>query len=156
MNCFSIDYVECSPTSHYSALDVCQDIKKAPAQPAPFALLQKQDSATTSGYACEEIQSTFWIRCGVLAHTKILRSPEIERKKSVSTAQCRQWNTSTKYIHPGGTADLEIPGQTIVTGSDVGIIAIDHSKVTCTGQTVKILNSVLRDTVELMQTRIVI
>ena len=59
-------------------------------------------------------------------------------------------------MHPGGTANLEIPGQTIVTGFAVGIIAIDRNKVTCTGQTIKLLNSVMSDMVELTQTRIVI
>ena len=156
VNGFTIDYYECNPNQHYSALEVCQDNTRKPVPPATFALLQRQDSATTSGYSCEEIQSTFWLKCGVWAHTKIVRTPEIERKRPVSTAQCRQWITSAKYMHPGDTANLIIPGQTIVTGSDVGIIAIDHNKVTCTGQTIKLLNSVMSDTVELTQTRIVI
>ena len=153
---FTIDHYECSPNQHYSALEVCQDTTRKPVPPVTFALLQRQDSATTSGYSCEEIQSTFWLKCGVWAHTKLVRTPEIERKKPVSTIQCRQWLASGKYIHPGGTANLDIPGQTIVTGSDIGIIAIDRNKVTCTGQTIKLLNSVLSDTVELTQTRIVI
>ena len=133
---------------------VCQAEVTPKAQPQVHTLLQQQDEKYTSGFACTEIQSVFFLMCGVWAHTKLIKVPEIERVKPVSTQTCRQWVSSAKYQGPSGTVSLAIPGETIISGDDVGIVSIDHQKAVCQGQQIKMKGNILSDVVEMSQTRI--
>ena len=153
---FTLNYFECNAISHYSAEELCRPsvVEETPAE--TYTLLQRQDQEEAKGFACAEIQSTFFIECGVWAHSKIMKTPEIERKIPVSSQTCRQWVSSGKYTHPSGTSTIAIPGETIVTGAEVGAITLDNGKLSCKGQTAKIGNSVVDDTIELVQTRVIV
>ena len=153
---FTIDYFQCNEVSHYSAEEVCRASAIDEPPKEAYTLLQHQDEEQATGFACTEIQSIFFIECGVWAHSKFLKTPQIERKVPVSTQTCRQWITSQKYSHPSGTDSIIVPGETIVQGAEIGVIAMNNGKLICKGQTTKIGNEVIDDTIELIQTRIII
>ena len=153
---FTIYYYHCNELSHYSAEQICRPsvVENPPLE--TYTLLQRQDQEEATGFACAEVQSTFYLECGVWAHSKIMKTPEIERKVAVSAQTCRQWISSRKYTHPSGTSNIVVPGETIVSGAEIGTINLTNGKLICKGQTAKVGNDVVDDTIELMQTRVII
>ena len=153
---FTINFYACNEVSHYSAENICRPKAKQKVPEETYTLLQRQDEEVTSGFACAEIQSTFYLECGVWSHSKLMKTPQIERKVAGSTQTCRQWISSRKYSHPSGLSDLVVPGETIVSGSEIGTITLTNGKLACKGQTVKVGNQVTDDVIELVQTRVII
>ena len=87
----------------------------------------------------------------------MFKTPIIERINSIPSAQCNEWISSGKYTHVGKTEKLMVPGETIISGTDIGILSLDtNGNVKCAGQQAKIGNSISEDTVEMVQTRIII
>ena len=157
---FSMTYYDCHKESglvHYSAQTICKpdlEIKKGEVN---YLLLQKETVETAEGFACQGIQSIFFVKCGVWQHSKMFKTPIIERIRSVQSSQCNEWISSGKYTHIGKTEKLVIPGDTIINGTEIGILSLDtNGNVKCAGQQAKIGNSISEDTVEMVQTRIII
>ena len=87
----------------------------------------------------------------------MFKTPIIERIRSVQSSQCNEWISSGKYTHVGKTEKLIIPGETIISGTEIGILSLDaNGNVKCAGQQAKIGNSISEDTVEMVQTHIII
>ena len=81
---FTIDYFQCNEVSHYSAEELCRASAIDEPPKEAYTLLQHQDKEQATGFACQEIQNVFFIECGVWAHSKFLKTPQIERKVPVS------------------------------------------------------------------------
>ena len=153
---FTINFFVCNEVSHYSAENICRPEVAREVPMETFTLLQRQEEEVTTGFSCAEIQSTFYLECGVWSHSKLMKTPQIERKVAVSTQTCRQWISSRKYSHPSGLSDLIVPGETIVAGSEIGAISLTNGKLACKGQQVKVGNQIADDVIELVQTRVLI
>ena len=153
---FTLNFHVCNEVNHYSATNICRPSIEEKTPTETYTLLQRQEEETTKGFACAEVQSVFYLECGVWSHSKLMKTPQIERNVAVSTQTCRQWISSRKYTHPSGTSNLIVPGETIVAGSEIGAISLTNGKLSCKGQTVKVGNQITDDVIELVQTRVVI
>ena len=149
---FSMNYYDCEKSlGHYSAKTICQQDQIQEQQTTEYLLLQKERHEMAQGYSCQEIESIFFLKCGVWSHTKMFQAPIIERIRSVQTSLCNTWISSGKYSQAGKTDDLSVPGETIIASNEIGILNLNaNGNVKCAGQQVKIGNSISNDVVELI------
>ena len=130
VNSFSMTYYECQKESglvHYSAQTICKPDLETEKKEVNYLFLKKETSETAEGFACQEIQSIFFVKYGVWQHSKMFKTPIIERVRSVTTAQCNEWISSGKYTHVGGSEKLIIPGETIIRETEIGILSLDSN-----------------------------
>ena len=157
---FNINYYDCSDIDRLHQFDgnsACTPQFKTMGPGTRFWLLQDVNNYIISGYSCEEVRSVFYFTCGVWGHSKLWKPPKIEIQQPVTPGQCKRWVTSTKYQPASGPArSINIPGETIISDEDVGILKLNNGKVECQGQQQKIDNTMVADVLELSQTRIIV
>ena len=89
---FTLKYYECEQTlGHYSAKTICQPDQIQEQKTTEYLLLQKRRHEMATGHSCQEIESIFYLKCGVWSHTKMFQAPIIERIKSVQMTLCNAW-----------------------------------------------------------------
>ena len=121
----------------------------------PYELLQRVDELTTRGWKCFLEVSDFLMYCGSFSHTKIMRTPIIDRPTPVKPEQCNDWVTSQTFQPPGvnGEKDLQLGGTTIITANTLGVIHPEGT-VSCEGQEMRFGDTIIEDVLELTQYKI--
>ena len=119
---FMMTYYNCEKSlGHYSAKTICQHDQIHEQQTTEYLLLQKERHEMATGCSCMEVQSIFYMKCGVWSHTNMFQAPVIERTKSVQMLICNSWISSGKYQHAGKTEDLIVSGEMVIASNKIGI-----------------------------------
>ena len=109
-----------------------------------------------SGFSCQLIKTRFYLYCGSFSHTKFEKIPDVELSQSVGVNQCRKWTRNKVFkTKDGSKHPINVPGENILHINDLGVLDASGS-VSCQGQSLKIGNNVVEQSVILSQYRVVI
>ena len=159
VNAFELDYYDChsAKTIHrYPTSSACRSIEAENSTTENWDLLQKVDETETSGWSCEVRVSSFTVFCGVYGHNKLINIPTIELNEPVTAGECNVFaNRRTFRDHDRRQHALTIPGETIISNYDKGIIK-SSGDISCVGETMKIGDEVIERVLVLTQYRVTV
>ena len=159
---YRVQVIDCSSTTAVNQFDynrLCspatvedQDTKKE-----AYTILQAPRERTVKGYSCLVIRTTFTTMCGVWAHLKFLKIPEIEIIDDIAPLACQQLVADGGFRIPGGNKfPAAMNEETIIRADTLGVLQERDGKLTCKGQQARIGDEIVEDVLAISQYRVVL
>jgi hypothetical protein len=157
---YTIAYYDCHNIDHFTTYQLdhtCKDRPTTEGRTKDFAILQKASVQSVNGWSCRVTRSRFTDYCGKWGHSKHIATPEIEINLPITTAQCFDMVTTKTFHTPDGLQrPVEIGAETILSIEEKGTINVADDSVSCTGESLRVNNFVIKDVLRIAQYRVII
>ena len=157
---YTIKYFDCNNAEkihRYQVHELCEDVNKGHNKTKGYKLLQRIKKYELEGYSCQITRTTFTFYCGVYAHLKLMKIPDIEMNVPLNNLQCMDMVTRQAYTTPDGKQHrIVIQDEINIKSQDLGVLHDGDNSVSCEGQEIRIGEHIIQDALQMSQYKILV
>ena len=157
---YTIKYFDCNNADkihRYQMNELCENEYQRQNKTKGYKLLQRIKRYELDGFSCKVTRTTFTFYCGVYAHLKLMKIPDIELNVPLNNLQCMDMVTRQTYTTPDGKQHrIIIQDEVNIKSQDLGVLHDGDNSVSCEGQEIRIGEHIIQDALQLSQYKILV